>query len=443
MNRQNIFRFILSIANFLLKLCCIFNLPYFAALIIKLSLRKSTFISTKKLTSKTIIILEKSFGSDDLIEAYKKKSNIKFIILQRKFISTIYKHFLGNFSRNEIRETSYITKNSNIENRKIKYRLYLISILHYLKKFINFQGFLSFNLFYISERELQLACKELNIKFIVCHKESVCAKKLNSLRINMWRNSIGKCHATAVSVYNNYTKKSMILSKLIKKNKITVTGMPRADFFFQKPKYKKFKHKDYILFLMIEHYAQLPNPRNYSYPLNLKKNIKFFSWKKNAILTTKIILEYAKTRPDLKFVFKTKPNTSIDEIEIFRKYDLKNCQLINGGSSIELIKNSKYIIAFNTTGIFEGMIVNKKIIIPNFQNSKLEQSYMFKINGKNVIYPKTKRQMLFYLNKLSEIKNTKNNIKTKNRYIKYIKKHLCNTDGKSGQRLRNFINNNI
>ena len=89
------------------------------------------------------------------------------------------------------------------------------------------------------------------------------------------------------------------------------------------------------------------------------------------------------------------------------------------------------------------MIVNNKIIIPNFQNSKLEQSYMFKINGKNVIYPKTKRQMLFYLNKLSEIKNTKNNIKTKNRYIKYIKKHLCNTDGKSGQRLRNFINNNI
>ena len=61
MNRQNIFRFILSIANFLLKLCCIFNLPYFTALIIKLSLRKSTFISTKKLTSKTIIILEKSF----------------------------------------------------------------------------------------------------------------------------------------------------------------------------------------------------------------------------------------------------------------------------------------------------------------------------------------------------------------------------------------------
>ena len=26
------------------------------------------------------------------------------------------------------------------------------------------------------------------------------------------------------------------------------------------------------------------------------------------------------------------------KLEIFRKYDLKNCQLINGGSSIELIK---------------------------------------------------------------------------------------------------------
>ena len=69
---------------------------------------------------------------------------------------------------------------------------------------------------------------------------------------------------------------------------------------------------------MIEHYAQLPNPRNYSYPLNLKE-YQIFSWKKNAILTTEIILEYAKTRPDLKFVFKTKPNTSIDEIRNIQK----------------------------------------------------------------------------------------------------------------------------
>ena len=86
MNRQTVFQFLLSIAYFLTKLTCIFNLPFFTALIIKISLRKSVLIETKKKTNKTVIVLEKSFGSDDLIQSYKNNSSdICFLILQRNF----------------------------------------------------------------------------------------------------------------------------------------------------------------------------------------------------------------------------------------------------------------------------------------------------------------------------------------------------------------------
>ena len=108
-------------------------------------------------------------------------------------------------------------------------------------------------------------------------------------------------------------------------------------------------------------------------------------------MTTKILLDFAKSRPDLNFIFKTKPNTSQEEYQIIRKYNLNNCKLIIGGTSIDLIKNSDCIIAFNTTGIFEGMIMNKKIIVPNFQNGKVEKGFMFDLS-KIVYQPKTKQQ---------------------------------------------------
>ena len=444
MNRQILFNFLLSIAYYFTKLSCIINLPYLTALIIKFSLRKSTFILTKKKTTKTIIVLEKSYGTDDLIESYKNKiSDINFLILQRQFFRVIFQHFLGRFSKDQIRETKYLTNDPYIENQKIKYRFYLIKTIQHLKKLQNFDSFLSFNLFYITERELQQACKKLNTKFIVCHKESVCTKKLNKLRVYMWNKLIGKCFATAICVYNNYTRDSMISSRVIDKNKITVSGMPRADNYFKKEKENKKKYRNYILFLMIERNAQLPYVENYWFPSILRQNIKFFTWKKNAHLTTKTILDFAKSRPDLNFIFKTKPKTSEEEFKLFRKYSLNNCKLIQGGSSTDLIKNSKYIIAFNTTGIFEGMILNKKIIVPTFQNNKIEKGFTFSLNNKDIYQPRTIKKMKYYLESLSNIKNNSEKIKIKKVYIKYIKEHLCNTDGKAGRRLRKFISDNI
>lgn len=443
MDRQLVFKFLLSIGFVLIKLSCILNSPYLTAFIIKFYLRKSTLISTKKKTTKTIIVLEKSFGIDDLIASYKNKlSEINFLILQRQLIRAIYENFLGHFNKKQLRETKYLTRDPVIENQKIKYRLYLIKTIKYLQKFQKFDSFLSFNLFYITERELQLACKELNIKFVVCHKESVSTKKMNMIRTYMWSKLIGRCFATAVNVYNNYTRDCMITSKVIDKNKISVSGMPRADNYFSKEKNNQIKLSNYILFLMIEHTAQLPYVENYWLPPIFKQNVKFFTWKKNAYFATKTLLDYARSKPDLNFIFKTKPNTSEEEFELFKKNNLNNCKLVRGGSSIDLIKNSKYIIAFNTTGIFEAMILNKKIIVPSFQINRIEKNFQFNFDKNDIFQPSTSEEMKYYLNKLSKFDTDSKKTNIKKKYLKYIKEHLCNTDGKSGQKLRKFISNN-
>ena len=116
--------------------------------------------------------------------------------------------------------------------------------------------------------------------------------------------------------------------------------------------------------------------------------------------------------------------------------------LIKGGSSKELIKHSTFIIAFNTTGIFEGMILNKDIIVPNFQYGKKEKNFLFNLNNKIVYLPKTKKEMILYLNLLSKIKKKTNNNKIKKKNVRFIREHLANLDGKAGQRIKNFIKQN-
>lgn len=443
MIKRQLNKFIISFLKLLITLSCILNLPYMTALIIKLSLKKYEIISSKKLSKKTLIIIEKSFGMEDLEESFiNDLSNITFLILPRSIIRKIYNHFFGQFSKNQIRESSYETKDPLIINKKMEYRSYLISTIGYLNKLQDFRGFISFNLFFVSEREMQSACKELNIKFIVCHKECVSSKLLNNTRKYVWKNFIGKCDASAVSVYNEYTKDCMISSGVVNKEQITVTGMPRSDYYYKKNNLKKLKYKNFILFLMVERDAQLPNFQNYWYNSPEKKKFKFFTWRKNAIISNKIIIDFANSRPDLNFIFKTKPSTSEEEIKVFEKYNLSNCHLIKGGSSKELIKHCSFIIAFNTTGIFEAMIPNKRIIVPNFQCGKKEKKFLFNLDNDVVYLPKTKKEMILYLNLLSKIENKTNINKIKKKNTRLIKEHLANLDGKAGQRFRNFIHQN-
>ena len=98
---------------------------------------------------------------------------------------------------------------------------------------IKFEAFLSFNLFYLAERELQRASFENSINFLVCHKESVSSEWLNIIRTNVWK-KMGSAKITKVAVYNNYIKKALINSNSVESSKIEVTGMPRADIYFKK-----------------------------------------------------------------------------------------------------------------------------------------------------------------------------------------------------------------
>ena len=94
--RRVIFLGLIKLVSYLIKICCYLNLPKLVGLLLLSSLRKNKLIKYSKKTQKVVIVLDKSFGSDDLKSSFMdKKSKIKFLIIQRSLIRVIFDfHFI-------------------------------------------------------------------------------------------------------------------------------------------------------------------------------------------------------------------------------------------------------------------------------------------------------------------------------------------------------------
>ena len=174
--KRYLFLIFIKTISILTLISCYLNLPKFIALIFVISLRKNKLIKYSKKINKTIIVLDKSFGNDDLISAFKNNdSKIEFLMMQRRLIRVIFDYYFGKIKNKKFIEnnTLYFSKNKIIIKQQLKYRDFLFKIFEFVFALKKIDGFLSFNLFYITDFELQNVSLKLNKKFLVSHKESI------------------------------------------------------------------------------------------------------------------------------------------------------------------------------------------------------------------------------------------------------------------------------
>ena len=425
---------IFDLFDLIILLGCKINSPSLVGAVLRIAIRKSVTILNDKNSDQSVIILDKSFGGYDVAAAFKKSQcPYRIYIMQRRYLGTIFNHFFINYL-NEINESNYdFFTRANIEKKN--YRHFLNLVFNNLKKNIKLRSIISFNIFYFRERELQFAAKDLDIKFVVHHKESIHWGHKNKTNIIHWKKYFTSMPISKVSVYNQYTKDHIVKANLVKKENIEVVGMPRTDDYFN---LKKYNNKKHVLFLMIENTASLPYYSEQWHENNFQK----FDWKKLSLKVTKIVIDTAKKNKNIKFIFKTKANESINEIELVKNNNLNNCEIIKGGPSKKLILNAKLIIAFNTTGIFEGLILKKNIISPRLNIYPKKNYDRYAPDLKNLVFePSNEIQMK---NIIGQIIKNKLNIKINNvKRKKLLIKHFDSLSGNSGKRLNKFLIKNI
>ena len=404
--KQFVFNLILSFSLIISKLGLYLNLPILSSIAFFFSLRKIK--SKNSNINKRILILEKSHGIDDFKQLQKKNliENIDILLLSRIHIKIIF---------------SYFSNKKKIE----LYKEYINKVLFYFKKLKNINLIISFNLNYKAEKIFQEINKNLNIKYVVLHKESLFSELTMEAYKKHFTN-YGTFFGDHICVYSEQFKNLLIDSKVADENKISLIGAPRLDLLINN---KIFKD-NYILYFLIR-------------PMSGLKNIESFTW---SIFANKILektLHFAEQNPDIKFIFKIKTpfdNETLEQQKKIKKKNLKNCKLIAGGSSGRLVINSKFVVTFNSTAIFEGIASRKQVVIPSYDEYKNEiNKYTVNfIKSENILNPKNAIEYLEILNNLCKEKRKPDiTISTSDKVL--LKKYMGNNDGKSSERLYETI----
>jgi hypothetical protein len=419
-----------NLANFVneifLVISCKINSPYLTSVSWNISLFLLNFKNTS-ISKKKVLVLYKSFGSDDIeILKKNKKNEFNFFYFPRKNIKIVFNKFFSKI-KHDLTDDKYFSEDKTINSAKIEYRNFLKKTVEIFNKKNNFLAVISFNFRYRADKELHLACKLLNIKFIVCQKESLHYNDQSALTDSYIdiNSKNGRYNGDYMTVYTEGYKNVLVKASILDSNKIYVVGMPRADYYYKQLDISR-KH---ILYL-------LPSWKPPKF-LEEEFDLKNYS---NSI--TKLLLEFAKKNRCEKIIIKTKMSNEEQIIlsKILEKNKLDNVILEKGGNAADLIKDSKLIIGFQSTGLIEAIILRKPIIVPYFNISSSDKFKKCTLRLEDfAYYAYDETSMINYLNKFCS--NQLDFPDAKNKKINNIINHyIGNKDGESSRRLLNTFN---
>jgi len=428
MHFHNIKKVANKLNEIFLSFGCKVRSPHLCALSWKINLLLINF-KNKSNSKKKILVLYKSFGSIDLEELKNNKNNeYNFLYLSRRSIKIIFSSFFSKLNH-ELTDDVYFSKNIKVNKAKKNYNVFLKKTLEIFNKKNNFLAIISYNFRYRHEKELHSACKPLNIKFIVCQKESLHYgddSEITKLYIKT-NSKNGKYEGDYIFVYTEGFKKVLISASICEQKKIIVTGMPRADYYYGNLELSK-KH---ILYL-------LPSWRP---PPSLER-VFLLDQKYYADHITKIILDFAENNPNEKIIIKTKmkKNHLIPLDDLINTKKLKNVSILKGGNIGSLIKDSKAVIGFQSSALIESLILKKPIIVPYFDINNSEKFKKCTLNLEECsYYAYDENSMKRYLNDICSNKigfPVIDDEKRKN----IINHYIGNIDGKSSNYLLNALN---
>ncbi len=428
---RKIYNFLNLINQIFLILSCKINSPYLSAISWNISLFLLNFKNNKN-SKKKVLVLYKSYGAND-IELLKKnkKNDFNFFYFPRKNIKIIFNNFFNKI-KHDLNDDKYHSQDKLVNETKSKYRNFLKKTFEVFNSKHNFLSVISFNFRYTSEKELHSVCKLLNIKFIVCQKESLHYNDNNAItKLYIETNSKnGEFKGHYFTVYTQKYKDVLVSASISRPENIFVVGMPRADFYFTDLKPEK-KH---ILYFV----------PSWQPPKILEKEFSF-DQKKYSESVTNVIFDFALKNPKETIICKFKISSNSDyffENDI-KKKKIKNIILKKGGSSENLIKDAKAVIGFQSSGLIEALILKKPVIIPYFDLNSSQKFKECTLRLDNIAhYAYNRESMLLHLNKVcnNSISFSKNQIKKIDDIIKH---YIGNNDGKSSDKLLDFLNKTL
>jgi hypothetical protein len=279
----------------------------------------------------------------------------------------------------------YITNDPAIEATKSNYRRFLKEVWRHFTTGHPVDAVIGVNFGYYVQREFAAALEESGTPFIVLQKENL--NGITPRRADFWRvvyeKGRGKFAGRKILVYNDIERELQISSGIIEPNNVIVTGMPRLDRVHQWRRanagseiqrrqvlFFGFSRKDKVPGRSIK---KLKAKGLLSTAAELEEASQQWSelgWDELCTGACQGIAEFARSRPDVQVIVKTKGQTiQIEETTELLKNGGElpsNIQVVKGGDPFELIAQSSVVVGFNTTGLIEAVAAGKPTVVPWF-----------------------------------------------------------------------------
>lgn len=343
--------------SFLIKI----NNSYFLLKFLKLVIRKNGN------GNKIFLSFGRSIFNEDII-ALSKSPRCSFYTIDKFFIIQIQKNFIKEVPNNH---QHYYDNIKHIDPKKLKnYQAFVSKLLDLLKREFKIKYIISSNFNYLWQQEIFIQAKAKDIKRVILYKEGINPLKLKEdqesphEKLILYYNN-KNLEADLILTYNDKVKEAFETSGIFNKKKIQVKsiGIPRF-YCLTKKKAVSENGVIYFSFDILEKARQLKLSSSKLQILQNRIN-SFNLLFSDFVLKNKNIPILIKTKSNIKFLNCAKKNLN-------KIINLPNVKFINQGNSIDLMKDKKLVVGFNSTTLVEAIILEKKIVSMDTRDTSID-----------------------------------------------------------------------
>ena len=324
--------------------------------------------------ARRLLVLSKTGGTEDAIATLAGRGDgrgdigIELVGLDRAEIKHAFRALIGE-GHERLRDVDYRPDDEDLAEAKARYREFLGPVMRRLRDEHAIIGVLGANVTYYAERELAGACEDVDLPFLVLHKESIRSPRQREVFTRAYRERTGPFTGRAVAVYNTSERDSQVAGGVV--TDAAVVGCPRIDALHawrevraaQGVADRAAATGPVVLF------AIDPGAGTWT-PYDGEEDQGAPRWDELAAGTESALLDLARSHPNHPFVIKAKVGHGerlLARLAEGRSDGLPaNVSIVTSGTATELLQRAAVIIAFNTTVIAEGLAAGVPVVVPAF-----------------------------------------------------------------------------
>lgn len=385
---------------------------------------------------KKLLVLERKGGREDVENAYvESDAEYSVLFLPRLILKASCHYFLGD----RVSDLDYQLDNRNLDRAKTAYRDHLISVLWWFKLLFGLSAILQFNVIYYAERELARACRQVKVNFVCLQKEGNWSPLELPHLGNFYASAAGHFEGRAIAYYSTKSRELYEAAGVARQERGYVVGCARLDSSHRLRATVRTRSNGYVLCYLIEELAGLTQMPSSLRPKN--------GWAEMAGVVNSAIVETALDNPSVSFVVKAKSGHDDEQVEEFISAlpDSKfppNLRVVKGGSGHSLLRDASVVVGFNSTAVLEAVAAGIPTIVPHiFSRNEKCYSDGAQLVSEGVQIVESKQELQREILKAHNSVTWGNPLSDGQKLV--LERMLGNCDGKSGKRLRTFLDNAV